>query len=180
MKQIRPFFILLIGALSIYLLVACSNNQPGEPLKNANKNKKSAPAPDFNLPNLTDQTVKLSQYRGKIVVLNFWATWCGPCRMEIPDFIDAQKIYRDKGVEFIGIAIDEEGKEIVKPFADKLGMNYLVLIGDEKTVNNYGGISAIPTTFFIDRDGQIQGQAQGALRRADLTKVLDQLLAGQS
>ena len=175
MRKLKPLLILLIAGLAIYLMTACRDE---DPITQPQKAEKSAPAaPEFTLPDVKDQNVRLSNYRGKIVVLNFWATWCPPCRSEIPDFIEAQKKYREQGVEFVGVSVDEDGKKVVAPFIEEFGLNYTVLIADEKVVNNYGGIGAIPTTFFIDRAGKIQRRYEGTISHEELHKALGDLLA---
>ena len=112
-------------------------------------------APDFSLPDLKGRTVHLKDFRGKVVVLDFWATWCGPCKMEIPHFVELMKRHGAKGLEIVGVAMDEPGAEVVKPFVEKNGLSYHVLLGDIYTANRYGGVDALPTTFVIDRDGHI-------------------------
>ena len=112
-------------------------------------------APDFVLRNLEGREVKLSDYAGKVVILDFWATWCPPCRAEIPHFVQLQKEWGSKGLQVIGVSLDREGVKVLKPFAKKYRMNYLVLIGDSKVVKVYGSIRSIPTTFVIDRNGII-------------------------
>lgn len=113
------------------------------------------PAPAFTLTNLSGQTVRLSDFKGKVVLLDFWATWCAPCRMEIPDLIQLQKQYADRGFTVLGIALDDEGAAVVKPVAQKLGVTYPVLVGNTQVAAAYGGIEALPTTFLIGRDGKI-------------------------
>jgi peroxiredoxin len=134
-------------------------------------------APNFTLPNLEDRPVNLTDYRGKIVVLNFWATWCGPCVREMPHFVTAQDTYRNKGVEFIGISLDDEGKSVVAPFVKEHNINYNIVLGDSKTGDLYGGITAIPSTFFIDRQGSIYRQEVGAISAAELTQVLEEMVS---
>ncbi|MBL7074465.1 TlpA family protein disulfide reductase [candidate division KSB1 bacterium] len=112
-------------------------------------------APDFILKDLNGKEHRLLDYRDKVVILDFWATWCGPCRMEIPHFINLQKEFGDKGFQMIGIGLDKGGKEILAPFAKKKGINYPILIGDERVVKDYGGIRGIPTTFVISPQGKI-------------------------
>jgi cytochrome c biogenesis protein CcmG/thiol:disulfide interchange protein DsbE len=119
----------------------------------------AGPAPPFTLADLNGKPVSLSDFRGKVVVLDFWATWCPPCRAEIPDFIDLQKEYGSQGVQIVGIALDEPEK--VLAFARQNGMNYPVLLGSDEVSMKYGGIEGIPTTFIIDRDGKIVNRFEG-------------------
>ena len=89
------------------------------------------------------------------MILNFWATWCAPCRLEIPYFIELQKRYGDRGLAVIGVSLDEQGPDVVKEFVKQLGVNYPIVIGNEKITEAYGGIEGIPTTFVIDRQGRV-------------------------
>lgn len=113
------------------------------------------PAPDFTLKDSNGQSVKLSDYRGKVVLLNFWATWCGPCQIEIPWFIEFEQQLKSKGLEVVGVSMDEEGWKVVKPYIAAHKLNYRVLLGDETVGDLYGGLDALPTTFIIDRDGKV-------------------------
>jgi len=121
----------------------------------------TARAPEFSLPNLKGETVRLKDFRGKVVILDFWATWCGPCRMEIPHFQELTKRHGGRGLVVVGVAMDEPGAEVVKPFVRKNGITYLVLIGDAYTANRYGGVNALPTTFVIDREGRVSKKYVG-------------------
>ena len=112
-------------------------------------------APEFSLPNLKGETVHLSDFKGKVVILDFWATWCGPCKMEIPHFAELLKRHGAKGFAIVGVAMDEPGAEVVRPFVTKNKIEYHVLLGDTYTANKYGGVNALPTTFLIDRKGKI-------------------------
>lgn len=113
-------------------------------------------APDFSLPRSGDgKAVKLSDFNGKVRIVNFWATWCPPCRAEIPHFVSMYKELKGKGVEIIGISLDQKGDSVVAPFVKDNQMNYPVVIGNEKVVSAYGGIRGIPTTFIVDRKGKI-------------------------
>ncbi len=116
-------------------------------------------APGFRLMDIEGHAVSLSDFRGKVVILDFWATWCPPCRREIPDFIALQSQYKSRGLQIVGVALDEPGK--VKGFADYNGMNYPVLLGNDDVSAEYGGISGIPTTFIIDRKGNIVQKFEG-------------------
>jgi peroxiredoxin len=112
-------------------------------------------APDFTLRDANGQAVKLSDYRGKVVLLNFWATWCGPCQIEIPWFIEFEQQFKSKGFEVVGVSMDEEGWQAVKPYIAAHKLNYRVLLGDETVSQLYGGLDALPTTFMIARDGKL-------------------------
>lgn len=133
-------------------------------------------APDFNLKDLSGKTVKLSDFKGKVVVLNFWATWCGPCRAEIPALIKARNQYHDKGVEIIGISLDDDGSESVAAFAKQFKINYPIVIGTLKDVNNYGSFDSIPTTFVVDREGKIRSSHLGMVSFGDVENAVKPLL----
>ena len=133
-------------------------------------------APDFALKDAEGKTVHLSQCRGKVVLLDFWATWCDPCRLEIPWFIDMQRKLKDKGFEVLGVSMDEEGWEVVKPFMKDVGVNYRVLIGNDQTTELYGGVDALPTTFLIDRQGKIAAVHVGFASRKVFEDGVEQLL----
>ena len=118
-------------------------------------------APDFSLPDLTGKKVDLSSYRGKVVLLDFWATWCDPCREEIPHFIELQKKYGDQGMQIIGVSMDD-GPEPVREFYQRFNMNYPVVMGNAKTGELYGGVLGLPIAFLIGRDGRIRVKHIGA------------------
>jgi len=162
--------ILLLGA-GLALAVILSLSQSGI-LRADGLSTVGAPAPDADaaasskapawvLQDVDGKTVKSSDFAGKVVILDFWATWCPPCKAEIPGFIDLQKKYGDKGVEVIGISLDQEGPSAVKPFMKQLGMNYPVVMGDDKIVQDFSDIEAIPTTFIIDRSGNVVSKHVG-------------------
>jgi thiol-disulfide isomerase/thioredoxin len=134
------------------------------------------PAPDWQLNDLNGKMVKFSDFRGKVVILDFWATWCAPCRIEIPHFVELQKQYGDKGLTVIGVSLDEQGQEIVKKFVKRLGVIYPIVMGNEKVVEAYGGIYAILTTFVIDRRGRIVSQHIGYDDKAVFEKEIQSLL----
>lgn len=111
---------------------------------------------DFTFNDLNDKPVKLSDYRGKIVLVDIWATWCPPCKAEIPGFINLYKKYKERGVEIIGVSVDKGGKKVVAQFAENYNINYPLLIGENKQIMKvFGPIRGIPTTFLIDPDGVI-------------------------
>jgi cytochrome c biogenesis protein CcmG/thiol:disulfide interchange protein DsbE len=133
-------------------------------------------APNFTLKTAEGKVYELSKLKGKVVIVNFWATWCGPCRVEIPDFIEVYKKHKDKGVEIIGISVDEDGWDVVRPFIKKNGINYPIVMQDERVSRDYGGISAIPTTFIVDKEGYVVFGRAGVLTKAQLESRLKPLL----
>ena len=114
-------------------------------------------APDFELKVLDGQgkTLKLSSLKGKAVLVNFWATWCEPCKIEMPWLIDLQKKYGPQGLQIVGISMDDTDEKTISEFARKMGVNYPVVIGTEKVAELYGGVDGMPTLFFVDRSGKI-------------------------
>lgn len=106
-------------------------------------------APDFTLPDLDGNKVRLSDYEGKVVIVNFWATWCPPCRAEIPAFIDLYDTYKDRGFAMIGISLDPDGGRAVNRFLEEYRINYPILLGNIKVTSLYGGVTSIPTSFVI-------------------------------
>ena len=125
-------------------------------------------APDFELKSLDGTPVRLSDYRGKAVLLNFWATWCAPCKIEMPWFVDLQKQYAPQGLQVIGVAMDDSGEDTIAKFAKQMGVNYPVLIGKEAVGDAYGGVEFLPTTFFIDRQGKVVDRVFGLVSHSDI------------
>lgn len=133
-------------------------------------------ATGWTLKNLEGKPVKLSDFKGKVVLLNFWATWCPPCREEIPDLVSLQKQYASQGLVVLGISMDEGGPARVASFAKKYEINYPIVLGDEKTSAAYGGIQVLPTTFVIDRKGRIVDGLLGGSDRAGFEDKIKPLL----
>jgi thiol-disulfide isomerase/thioredoxin len=141
---------------------------------------KSNPAPDFTLESLDGKNLRLSDLRGKAVLLNFWATWCGPCKIETPWLVELQNQYGAQGLQVVGIAMDDSGKDDIAKFAKDMGVNYPVLLGKEAVGDAYGGVPALPESFFIGRDGKIvdkiiglkgKGEIEDSIRKALDTQV---------
>lgn len=137
-------------------------------------------APDFQLASIDGRQVRLSDYRGKAVLLNFWASWCGPCKVEMPWFTELQDRYRQQGLEVIGVAADNEGSDKIKNFVEKMHVKYTILLGTDQVSDAYGGIQGLPTSFYIDRDGRIVKQVAGLISEdeieANIKKALQQPL----
>jgi thiol-disulfide isomerase/thioredoxin len=133
-------------------------------------------AANFSLKSENGTSYELSKFKGKVVVVNFWATWCGPCRKEIPDFIEAYKKYNSKGLEIIGISLDQDGWTKVTPYVKQSKINYPIVLGDEQIVEKYGGFNAIPTTFIVNKKGEIVDQVTGTMSLKQLEAKLKPLL----
>jgi peroxiredoxin len=171
------FFIAVIVATMLYVgfhgVRRAGGGPPSDSLDPAGK-----PAPDFTLEALDGKNVSLSSYRGQAVLLNFWATWCGPCKIEMPWFVELQKEYGPQGLQIVGVAMDDASKEDIQKFVKEMGVNYTVLLGKESVGQSYGGVDVLPTTFFIDRDGKIVSREFGLQSRSlfvdNIKKALSQ------
>ena len=140
-------------------------------------------APDFTLKDADGKMVKLSDYKGKVVLLNFWATWCGPCKIEIPWFKEFETNYKNKGFAVLGVAMDDEGWDAVRPYIQQQSVNYRVLMGTEPVGALYGGVESLPTSFLIDRQGRIAATHIGLVSKSvyvnDLKDLFDAPAAGK-
>ena len=145
-----------------YLVILCLGVTWAFLLPHCAREKKTSPAlaPDFTLKTLDDQEITLSQLKGKVVLLDFWATWCGPCRESIPHLIQLYKTYRENGFEIIGISLDKGDAAVVRNFARSMDIPYPIVIASDEVARNYR-VTSIPTTFFIDKGGKIREKIIG-------------------
>lgn len=132
------------------------------PAQGAGDPAKGSIAPVFELKSIPDgKATPLASFRGKAVLLNFWATWCGPCKIEMPWLVDLQKKYGPQGLQIVGVAMDDTSDKEIADFAHKMGVNYVVLKGSEKVGDLYGGIDRLPLTYYIDRSGKVVDETIG-------------------
>ncbi|HLQ50973.1 MAG TPA: TlpA disulfide reductase family protein [Terriglobales bacterium] len=182
MKRNGTVLIVIIGVVSLMIYAGARLSRQtaaqsgGAPPEEASSLKAGSTAPDFELKTVDGKPVKLSSYRGKAVLLNFWATWCGPCKIETPWLVDFYKQYQPNGLEIVGIAMDSEHDEIPK-FVKDMNINYTILEGTEKVSDAYGGLSGFPVTFFIDRNGKIVNVVYGLRSHSDLEDDIKKALA---
>jgi len=118
-------------------------------------------APDFTVTDLDGRKLTLSHFKGKVVLLNFWATWCAPCRTEIPHFVEMQNKFGPEGLQVIGISMDDDAKP-VREFYQQYRLNYPVALGDDKLADRFGGVLGLPVNFIIDREGRVHSRYLGA------------------
>ena len=133
-------------------------------------------APDFTLATVDGGTVRLSSFRGRVVLVDFWATWCGPCRAEIPNLKEVRESFASRGFEIIGVSLDDSGPEAVRAFTEEYGIDYPVVLGSQELTQQYGGIQAIPTAFLVDREGRIVERFVGFKPVATLRERIEPLL----
>jgi peroxiredoxin len=163
-------------AIGAYLLWPVALHVAAKAIVDARAVKLTRAAPDFTLKNAKGVRVSLSDYKGKVVLLNFWATWCGPCKTEIPWFIDFQKTYAAQGFTVLGVSMDEDGWDAINPYVASRGVNYPIVLANEEVNMLYGGIEALPTTLVIGRDGKVAFLHAGLIDKSEYEKEIRQLL----
>ena len=139
---------------------------------------KLGPAPKWTLKDLNGAVVSSEQFKGKVVVVDFWATWCPPCREEIPGYIELADKYSKDGLVIVGVSLDQAGVDVVKAFAARSKITYPLVMGDDAAVTAFGGVEALPTTFLIDRDGQVRDRKVGMVEKEDYEKRILAVLKG--
>jgi thiol-disulfide isomerase/thioredoxin len=180
-------FALIAALISLPALAGCGSKSPSTSSSAKSSGASGSVPPEFNqkISALDGSELSLSKYQGKVVLVNFWATWCDPCRGEIPWLIDFQKKYGDKGLVILGVAMDEEGKTKVEPWVAKERfnvngnqepMNYPILLGTDHFSEQFGGLIGMPTSYLYSRDGKKVKTVIGIIKRDELSKTIESLL----
>jgi peroxiredoxin len=167
--------ILLGVLLAATLAITYSSSPEVSASIKAAKDRKAAP--EFSLRDAQGTELKLSDYGGKVVLLNFWATWCGPCRIEIPWFVEFENTYRDRGFAVVGVSMDEDGWQGVRPYIKQHQINYPVVLGADTVAQRYGGIESLPTTLLVDREGKIASRHVGLVSKSTYENEIGRLLS---
>jgi len=187
--KLRKLFCLML--VMMFITVGCRKEKPQPTRQNETETEAKStqpvadgtpsesggnPAPAFTSQDLDGNNVSLSDFKGKVVILDFWATWCPPCIREIPDFIELYDQYKDKGFAMLGISLDQAGIGVVKSFAQKFKINYPIMMNDGRVDKAYGGITSIPTTFVIDPEGNIRKKYIGFTEKSVFEEDIKTLL----
>lgn len=160
------------------LLIVCTMSSARVPAAAAPDESRKA-APEFALTDSKGASLKLSDYKGKVVLLDFWATWCYGCGLEIPWFVDYQKKYKDSGLAVVGVSMDDDGWSVVKPFIEAKEINYAVVLGNQDMAKLYK-VQSMPVTFLIDREGKIAASYFGMVDRAGCEAKIQSLLKDEA
>jgi thiol-disulfide isomerase/thioredoxin len=184
MKRIGLILVMVVAIVAFGLVVSWTTRFPPAGAEIVDLGKPTAP-PDFTLKDLDDHRVSLSQFKGKVVLVNFWTTWCEPCKTEIPWLVDLQDKYAGRGFSVLGIAMDEEGKSAVAAFAqdERFGMsgeprfiNYPIVLGNDATADKFGGVIVFPTSFLISKDGREVKRVDGLMSYDETNKDIQSQL----
>jgi len=177
--SLRISYALWAGLLALSTLAGgCSSSPKRTPATVENLGRK--PAANFSLPDANGIRVTLADYKGKVVLLNFWATWCGPCKIEIPWFVEFNRTYRDRGFAVVGVSMDDDGWKSVKPYLAEKKIDYTVVVGNDQLSKSYGDVDSLPTTFVIDRDGKIAFEHMGLVGKDTYEKEIRSLVDGNN
>ena len=182
MKKVVIIVVTVAALVGLTIYADRATRVSGAGAKPAESRMAGKPEPELKLKDLSGKDVALADFKGKVVFVNFWATWCDPCRVEIPWLIAMQNKYGDKGFTVLGIAMDEEGKSVVAPFLEKerfdvggqqLPMNYPILLGSDEASDKFGGILGYPSSFLISRDGKIITKFEGLKSEEELAQAIE-------
>ena len=166
----RVILIIIAAVLLVMVFYELGHRRTSKPVSS-----RGNPAAEFSLTDLDGKPLSLSDYRGKVVLLDFWATWCVPCRAEIPHFVEFQNKYREQGLQVVGISMDD-GANPVRQFYQQFKMNYPVALGTDKVAEAYGGVLGLPVTFLIGRDGRIAAKYVGETQMPAMEQEIHSLL----
>jgi cytochrome c biogenesis protein CcmG/thiol:disulfide interchange protein DsbE len=181
MKRLGLIVATLISVVAFALFANRPTRIPSARGAKTSQENKLAASPDFTLKELDDHDVSLSQFKGKVVLVNFWATWCGPCKIEIPWLVELQDKYAARGFTVLGLAMDEEGKSAVGPFVRRerfrVGgtshtMNYPIVLGNDSTADKFGGLLGFPTSVLIAKDGRVVKRVDGLVSYDEIEKAI--------
>jgi len=176
----RDPVVIIVVAMVVALMLVFGLNLAHKSRSNASaamQMQAGSAAPDFTLQSLDGKTIRLSDFRGKAVLLNFWATWCAPCKIEMPWFVELQKQYGPEGLQVVGVAMDDASPKDIGDFAKEMGVNYPVLIGKEAVGDAYGGVQFLPENFYIDRNGKVLDRAFGLKGRSEIEDEIKRIVA---
>ena len=176
----RDPFVIVVVAVVIALMLVVGLRMARRTQQSPVSQIKGDVAPDFTLQSLDGKTVHLSDYRGKAVLLNFWATWCAPCKIEMPWFVELQKQYGPEGLQIVGVAMDDASPKEIADFAKEMGVNYPVLVGKEAVGDEYGGVQFLPESFYIDRNGKVLDKAFGLKGRGEIEDNIKKIVASSA
>ena len=164
----------------MFSLYSCSGSKTNAATKAASAAEAARkPAPNFTLKDENGASVSLADYKGKVVLLNFWATWCGPCQIEIPWFMQFEQQYKSQGFAVLGVSMDDDGWQAVKPFIASRKVNYRILLGNDSVGSLYGGLDDLPTSFVIDREGRLAYTHVGLAGKNEYLEEIQLLLASK-
>jgi thiol-disulfide isomerase/thioredoxin len=155
-----------------FALLACTTLD-AEFIRNEARRKR---APEFELKDASGSTIKMSDYKGKVVLLDFWATWCVPCRTEIPWFMEFAEKYKQDGLEVLGVSMDKDGWPVVNPYLETMKVNYPVVLGNKRVAYLYGDIDGLPVTLLIDRSQRVAGIHVGLAKKKEIEDQIKRLL----
>lgn len=155
----------------VLTLLAC-----GEMPVNVEPSASPNALPNFSLYDIDGNRFTNSDTEGKVVLLNFWATWCGPCKIEMPWFVEFQRKYKDRGFTVLAVSLDEDGWDVVRPFVEEHDFNFPVFLGDDTVSEDFGGIYALPTTLIVDKSGNIMYRHTGLVPKAKYEREIEELL----
>jgi len=187
MRSVLPL-LLVVGGL-IVGVSACESEEettaPSEAPKTNTEARSStstydtepSPAPDIPLKTLSGETITLADQEGKVILVNFWATWCAPCRKEIPDLIDLHASMKSEGLRVVGIALDEEGRSVVEPYVEKMDINYPIVVDTSRSVESkFDSMYGLPTTYVVNPDGDIVKRVLGIFPTDEMKPKLQEML----